>query len=321
MGFEEFTIQKTQLLNFFMLKYFFLAILISMSFSLSAQVNTSYYSLTNKADSLIFEKKIPEAYLLYLKALRISDIDPYSDIELVKLALKVKDFKRANKYIKIAIKNGAFLGMLEADSNVNKFFKKDIKWKGTYDFLRQKHLAKIPYLEDRTTLLNMLEKDQALRSLLGVIEFKKADSVVFAADTANMTVMKQIIQRIGFPDQQKVGMDGATATFILLLHILNNKNNDEKNLEILTPLMKQAVIELKYPPFYMAIVIDRHRAINKKKQVYGAYWEMGEQNKRIVTPIENIIEVDKRRKEIGLPPLSILKKQLGYELPPDYRSN
>ncbi|WP_336827885.1 hypothetical protein [Sphingobacterium multivorum] len=43
-------------------------------------------------------------------------------------------------------------------------------------------------------------------------------------------------------------------------------------------------------------------------------------NKRIVTPIENIDEVDVRRKEIGLPPLSLLRNQRGYELPVDYKN-
>lgn len=36
-------------------------------------------------------------------------------------------------------------------------------------------------------------------------------------------------------------------------------------------------MDLKYPPFNMALVIDRHRAIIRQKQIYGSYWEMGKQ--------------------------------------------
>lgn len=303
-----------------MLKSFFVFILISISFQVEAQKSIRYFYLKNTADSLIFEKNTHDAYLLYRKMIKISDIDPFIDIELVKLSLKAKDFKRAKKYLKQSILNGAFLGMLEVDSNVNFFLKQNTNWRETYDFLRQKHLSKIPHLEERTILLNMLEKDQALRSLLGVIEHKKADSLIFANDTVNMPMIKDIVQRIGFPNLESVGMDGVNAIFILLLHTLNNGIDDAKNIELLTPLMKKAVTDLKYPPFNMAIVIDRQRAISRQKQIYGSYWEMGKHNKKIVTPIENIDEVDVRRKEIGLPPLSLLRKQRGYELPLDYKN-
>ncbi|OJZ15113.1 DUF6624 domain-containing protein [Sphingobacterium sp. 40-24] len=303
-----------------MFKPFLILFLIFISCHVKAQKSSSYFYLKNTADSLIFEKKTPEAYLLYRKMVKISDIDPFIDIELVKLALKVKDSKTAEKYLKQSILNGASLGMLEVDSNVNSFLKHHTNWRKTYDLLRQKHLSKIAHLEDRITLLNMLEKDQGLRSLLGVIEYKKADSLIFASDTANMAVIKEIIARTEFPNLETVGMDGINAIFILLLHTLNNGIEDAKNIEILTPLMKKAVIDLKYPPFNMALVIDRHRAIIRQKQIYGSYWEMGKQNKRIVTPIENIDEVDVRRKEIGLPPLSLLRNQRGYELPVDYKN-
>jgi len=250
--------------------------------------------------------------------IKISDIDPFIDIELVKLSLKAKDFKRAKKHLKKSILNGATLGMLQVDSNVNNFLMRDIKWKETYNFLRQKHLSKIPHLEERITLLKMLESDQAFRSLLGVIEYKKADSLIFANDTVNMSAIKEIIQKIGFPNLESVGMDGVNAIFILLLHA--HGIDDTKNIETITPLMKKAVTDLKYPPFNMAIVIDRQRALSRQKQIYGSYWEMGKHNKRIVTPIENIDKVDARRKEIGLPPLSLLRKQRGYELPLDYKN-
>ncbi|WP_343555534.1 DUF6624 domain-containing protein [Sphingobacterium sp.] len=301
-----------------MLKLFFVFILISNCFQVEAQKSARYFYLKNTADSLIFEKNTREAYLLYRKMIKISDIDPFIDIELVKLSLKAKDFKRAKKYLKKSILNGATLGMLQVDSNVNNFLMRGIKWKETYNFLRQKHLSKIPHLEERITLLKMLESDQAFRSLLGVIEYKKADSLIFANDTVNMSAIKEIIQKIGFPNLESVGMDGVNAIFILLLHA--HGIDDTKNIETITPLMKKAVTNLKYPPFNMAIVIDRQRALSRQKQIYGSYWEMGKHNKRIVTPIENIDKVDARRKEIGLPPLSLLRKQRGYELPLDYKN-
>ncbi|RZK18475.1 MAG: hypothetical protein EOO43_12490 [Flavobacterium sp.] len=239
-------------------------------------------------------------------------------MSLVKMSLELKDYKKTTSYLDLAIKNGAFLDMLESDSNVFKFVKQDPLWMTKFAKLRQEHLASIPHLEDRTTLVTMLEKDQALRSLLGVIPFKKADSMIYAADTTNMLVIMQMVKRIGFPDIKKVGLDGVNAIYIMLLHTLNNKVRDKENLSILIPLMKDAVQQFSYPPFYMGIVIDRNRALSKQKQVYGTYWEPAENKKRIILPIENIKEVDKRRKQIGLPPLIIAKTQWNQTLPEGY---
>jgi len=142
-----------------MLRLLLIFIIIASFLPLRAQEKLGYYTLINKADSLIFEKKIGKAYSLYKKAVAISAINPYTDIELVKLSLKMNDRKKAKKYLELAIENGAFLDMIEADSNLNSYFKKDEQWNIKYNVLRQKHLARIPHLEERMALLKMLEKD------------------------------------------------------------------------------------------------------------------------------------------------------------------
>lgn len=303
-----------------MLKFFLISFLF-LNFSLYGQRKLDYYTYINKGDSCRFEKNYKDAYRFYIKAVHISDVNPYNIMELAKMSLKLGNLKKTTSHLNLAIKKGAFLGMLESDSNIINFVKKDPLWMKKFNHRRQQHLASIPFLEERTILVNMLEKDQALRSLLGVIEFKKADSLIFAADTSNMSVIMDMVKRIGFPDIQKVGLDGANAIYIMLLHTLNNKVHADENLLILYPIMKQAVQKLHYPPFYMGIVIDRNRALNKQKQIYGTYWEPAANNKRIILPIENIKDVDKRRKEIGLPSLLIAKTQWNQTLPEDYIIN
>ena len=297
---------------------FILTILLLLNTSLYGQGKLDYFTFINKGDSCRYEKNFRAAINFYSKAISISAVNPYNIMSMVKTSLELKHYKKVTFYLNLAVKNGAFLGMLESDSNVFKFVKQDPLWMTKFAKLRQEHLASIPHLEDRTTLVTMLEKDQALRSLLGVIPFKKADSIIYAADTTNMLVIMQMVKRIGFPDIKKVGLDGVNAIYIMLLHTLNNKVRDKENLSILIPLMKDAVQQFSYPPFYMGIVIDRNRALNKQKQVYGTYWEPAENNKRIILPIENIKEVDKRRKEIGLPPLIIAKTQWNQTLPEGY---
>lgn len=104
----------------------------------------------------------------------------------------------------------------------------------------------------------------------------------------------------------------------LLLHLLNDGFRDKEELAYFEPMMKASVLKGAFVPFWMSIVVDRARVISGLKQKYGSYWEMDATGRRIITPIENILEVDKRREEIGLPKLSFSKKD-GLTLPLDYK--
>ena len=303
--------------------YKFLLLLLfftSSSVAVHAQNKIAYYELINKANDLVIEKQLDEAFHLYKKAVQISPKMPYDGLTLTSLSIQLKKFKEAEANLKLSIANGAYLGMIEADSTVNVFFKSDTKWPVLYTLLRQKYLSKIPYLEEREQLLEMINEGQNLRSLFGVLDFKKVDSLIFIADTTHMARIHKIIKKIGFPDIEKVGLDGSNAIFIILMHTLNNWRNDEQNLAFFYPMLKKAVQELKFIPNDMAILVDRHKAIHKQEQIYGSYW-VRKNDKEIITAIQNIKEVDKRRMEIGLPPLSVAKKRWGQILPEDYPNN
>lgn len=104
-----------------------------------------------------------------------------------------------------------------------------------------------------------------------------------------------------------------------MMHTFNDGSNDDRDIIQIEPLMKRAVLHGKFPPYYLAITIDRNKGLKRQKQTYGTYWEIDRKSrKRLISPIEDIDKVDLRRKEIGLPSLGYAAKQQQLVLPEGY---
>ena len=276
-----------------------------------------HYKFNNEGDSLVRVNKINDATYSYKKALKYFDNDYLTHQSLAAIYLRLNKNKKADYHLRLAISNGIELGLLKNDTTIKKYFKENLAWSAYYKEINQKFLSKIPYQEERITLIKLLEKDQTLRGLLGKLDFKKVDSLIHENDISNMASINKIIDRIGFPDKVKVGVDGSNSLFILLMHTLNNGVDQKINSEKIFPLIEKSVKEGNFPPFYYAILVDRQRGLRNEKQVFGTYWE-NKENKRIITPIENIESVDRRRFGIGLPRLKYSSELSNLILPKDY---
>ena len=302
------------------LKLLLLNIIVLFSVTIKAQNISEHYRYSYKGDSLIDANQILEAKKYYIKALKFFNKDYETHQSLAAIYIRSKNFKNADKHLKLAISQGITLARLTNDTTIKRYFKENPLWSDLYKKLHQDHFTKIPFHEERTVLIQMIERDQTLRGLLGVLNYKIVDSLIHKEDLANMEKIKVIINKIGFPDRNKVGNDGADAVFILLMHTLNSGVNQQENSELIFPLMEKAVKEGNFTPYNYAILVDRQKGINKEKQVFGTYWEI-KGNKRIITPIENINSVNRRRTEIGLPNLSYSSKKIGLVLPENYSHN
>ena len=275
--------------------------------ALGQDVKTHYYYV-NKADSLNRINLSAEAFRLYERSLSYLSNNDEVYTSLASIALKLGRKEKSHKYLIKSIENGSLLASLLNDELIKAHFNQ--KWHSIYANRNQKYLSKIPHQAVRTTLIKMLEKDQNLRGLLGVFDFKRVDSLIHLNDLYNLKKMKLIIEKIGFPDKSKVGKDGSDATFILLSHLLNSGSNDEENGKNLFPIIEKSVKNGQFRPFYYAILVDRQKGINKKPQIFGTYWEFDKSGKKVITEIANINFVEQRRAEIGLPSLrSVINSQ------------
>jgi hypothetical protein len=83
-------------------------------------------------------------------------------------------------------------------------------------------------------------------------------------------------------------------------------------------MLRKAVLEGPFYPFNYAILIDRYRGIKSLPQKYGCYWKWDKKGNKINTEIEDLENVDVRRKEIGLNLLGYSAQQHNLILPAGY---
>jgi hypothetical protein len=136
-------------------------------------------------------------------------------------------------------------------------------------------------------------------------EVEAATKKMADIDTRNTAWMKEVVGKHGWPGKSLVGTDGAQKAWLLVQHADQDRAFQKRCL----PLLAGAVKKGEASPKHLAYLTDRVRVADKDKQVYGTqFHEVG--GKLEPYPIEDEANVDRRRKEVGLPPLAEYRKQL-----------
>ena len=161
----------------------------------------------------------------------------------------------------------------------------------------------------RTELLAMEKADQDARNKC--TNLKTADEqgkclyeASITIDTPNTKRLEAIFDQYGFPDTALVGRDGFNAYMILLQHTVG----DELRKKSVGPI-KEAFKRKELPPMDYANFIDRYRLHQGKPQLYGSGFETKD-GKLVMSKAKDIKNLDKRRAEIGLPPIAEYVKGL-----------
>jgi hypothetical protein len=124
-------------------------------------------------------------------------------------------------------------------------------------------------------------------------------------DRRNTEWMKGIVDRHGWPGKSLVGAEGARAAFLLVQHADHDRPFQKRCLALLAEAVKKG----EAAGAHLAYLTDRVRVGDKRKQVYGTQCRTVD-GKVVVEPIEDEANVDRRRKEVGLPPLAEYLKQV-----------
>ncbi|MBB6108257.1 hypothetical protein SAMN05421821_102506 [Mucilaginibacter lappiensis] len=302
------------------MKFSFLVLLCSLfAASTIAQTLTvkQAYELTDNADSLAKAGNIKSAISNYLKSASQLPSPGFNFRDVAHQYLKIHDEKNARTYIDKAVQYGITIDQLNADTLV-KAYLAQISYDKDYAKQRIIYNRQISYPDQRTEILQMLERDQLVRDLIGRVDIKVLNNTIIETDSANMDELRDIIKQIGFPGFRQIGPDAASGLFGLITHATTDAHHGAQNFAFLEPLMKEQVLAGNFPPMYFAILIDKYNYLTFKTQVYGTYWEFEQTtNARIVREIANVAQVDERRASIFLPPLykSRSKQMI---LPDDY---
>ena len=161
--------------------------------------------------------------------------------------------------------------------------------------------------ELRLELLRMSDEDQKVRE--ESIQADAADSVAIARimeiDRKNTARMREIVEQHGWPGKSLAGEDGATAAWLLVQHADLDHQFQKHCLKLMEKAGKRGEVSMRS----VAYLTDRVLVAEGKKQIYGTQLE-NKNGEFVPFPIEDEVNVDRRRKEVGLPPLEEYKRML-----------
>ena len=154
----------------------------------------------------------------------------------------------------------------------------------------------------RDELLNMEKVDQEERKkcMTGDADSQAQCFVKLAetVDSANTKRLEELFDRFGFPNKKMVGAEAVQAFMILLQHTTTDKLRERS----VKPITKAFTAKELTPQDY-ANFIDRLRLHQGKGQLYGSGFE-SKDGKLVLSKTDDIGNLEKRRRRIGLPPLS-----------------
>ena len=152
----------------------------------------------------------------------------------------------------------------------------------------------------REELLKRMKEDQRVRMSPNP-DFREWTKV----DADNTAFMKTVIDKHGWPGKSMVDSDGALAAFLLVQHADADTAFQKRCLELLTKAVEQKEARAED----MAYLTDRVLVAAGKPQRYGTQFHKPH-GELIPLPIEDEANVDARRKEVGLPPLTEYARQV-----------
>ena len=159
----------------------------------------------------------------------------------------------------------------------------------------------------RQELLKMVKEDQEVRKAL--LKTSSPDPALVRRiadiDRKNTARLKEIIEKLGWPGKSKVGDEGAHAAWLLVQHADRDRAFQKRCLS----LMERALKAQEASPTDFAYLTDRVLVGENKKQVYGTQFRTVD-GKLEPYPIEEEKNVDRRRKEVGLPSLAEYQKEI-----------
>jgi Putative zinc dependent peptidase (DUF5700) len=159
--------------------------------------------------------------------------------------------------------------------------------------------------ELRQELLKRVAEDQGIRNELIKKGIDHPDPATLKRmkkiDAANLSRLKAIIKQYGWPGPNLVGQDGTDAFFLLVQHAVHAYQKE------ILPLVQNAYRTGIISGQSYALFMDRVLVGDGKPQIYGTAAKPFDQWKGrepAFEPIEDEANVDKRRAEVGLMPLS-----------------
>lgn len=170
-------------------------------------------------------------------------------------------------------------------------------------------------LELRSELLAMKSEDEELHAELsnaGALTGHYVPSLQ-AVHEKNAARLSEIVRKHGWPNEERVGSDGAYAAWLIVQHSIG----DPRLQRAVLSLLREESDEGRVPAWQAAYLADRIAMYEQRPQRYGTQWLDDPTDGRLRPwPIEEPDKVDNLRASVGLGPLRPIPER-GPDLPLD----
>ena len=163
-----------------------------------------------------------------------------------------------------------------------------------------------PALRDELLAMEKVDQDERRKCSTGDadIQMKCLVEIAKTIDGPYTERLEIIFHTYGFPNSKMVGQDGQNAFMVLLQHTIG----DGLRIKAINPIT-EAFKRKELSPQDYANFIDRLRLHQGKGQLYGSGFEFKD-GKMVLSKTHDIKNLEKRRRVLGLPPLSEYVKML-----------
>ena len=151
-------------------------------------------------------------------------------------------------------------------------------------------------------LIAMRDHDQRVRAELiaeGTL-FGGYNPRMEAVHRAHAARLRELIAEHGWPGRSLVGDEAAGAAFTIVQHSIG----EPVFMRAALTLMREAAAHGDLDPIAVAMLEDRIRDYEGRRQLYGTQFDWDDEGLMSPKPIEDEPTVDARRRAIGLPPLA-----------------
>jgi hypothetical protein len=149
------------------------------------------------------------------------------------------------------------------------------------------------------------EENDAAAALLGDSVGKSELDKLEQVKKSNSAWLAETIEKRGWPGKSLVGLKGEMNAWLLAMHSDHDRKLQNRCIE----LLKEAVPKGKANGLHLAFLTDQVLVAEGKKQLYGTIL-LRKGGDLVPSPIEDEANVDKRRKEIGLPSVAHAIEQM-----------
>ncbi len=128
-------------------------------------------------------------------------------------------------------------------------------------------------------------------------------SAIRAIDRVHADRLKEIVDHIGWPTREMVGLKATQAAYMVIQHAGHDNEFQNRCLALMVDLVEEGEL----PASYVALLTDRIRVFQNQPQVFGTQMSMASNEHGVLVPtptvpIEDPEHLDDRRKLMGMPP-------------------